>query len=271
MPRRFLLLEHPLQHGAHHEPLGAVVQAVDVDDRGLGLAPVEPVLLAAAHVLAADQVADVPSGGRQAPLEGRHRAGRGEPRPLLGAGAILAVGAAVGQHLDQVVERLDTLAVDRDPGVGGLALGRGGLVQLGLDAVEDEAELARGVVGLGEQEPQQPLLHELAQRPEESGDALLAAPGVGQPLARALAYRGHDLHALEGGHGQAELRVLGPRLGVEATVGLVDEQQVLALDVEDDAVRVGGPAPERAAREEAVEQERRVGGLGGDARRCRRC
>jgi hypothetical protein len=47
---------------------------------------------------------------------------------------------------------------------------------------------------------------------------------------------------------------------------VVEEQQVLALDVEDQRLRIDGVLTERAGVEQAVEQERGVGGLRGDTR-----
>ena len=66
---------------------------------------------------------------------------------------------------------------------------------------------------------------------------------------------------------------VGPQVVVEPDVGLVEEQQVLALDGEDQRLRVDGPGAERAGGEQRVQQEQGEAGLGrdaGDARRWRR-
>ena len=90
-------------------------------------------------------------------------------------------------------------------------------------------------------------------------------PVVREPLGRALPDRREDLHARERLGGKAHLRVGRAVVGREPAVLLVEEQQVLALHVEDERVRVRGLAAEGTRGEEAVEQERRVARLGGDA------
>ena len=50
-----------------------------------------------------------------------------------------------------------------------------------------------------------------------------------------------------------------------ASFGVVEEEQVLALDVEDERLRVGRLGAQHARVEQAVEQEGGVAGLGGDA------
>ena len=64
---------------------------------------------------------------------------------------------------------------------------------------------------------------------------------------------------------QAEARVAGGLVVGELGVGVVEEQQVLALDVEDERLGVGRLGAEHARVEQAVEQEGGVGGLGGHA------
>ena len=66
--------------------------------------------------------------------------------------------------------------------------------------------------------------------------------------------------------GRPSRRVAGGLVVAEVDVGVVEEQQVLALDVEDERLGVGRLGPEHARVEQAVEQERGVGGLGGHAR-----
>ncbi len=92
---RLLLLEHPLQHGADHEALGAVVQGVDVDDADLPRLPVEQVAVAPAHVLAADQVRHM---ARRAACRRRSKAATVPAPPAgpdLGQADVLAVAAVV--------------------------------------------------------------------------------------------------------------------------------------------------------------------------------
>ena len=173
-----LFFEHALQGGSHHEALGPVVERVDVDDRGLGSPPVEAVLLALPDVAAADEMAHMGGGAHEPALEGGGGA-RGGARPLLGPRLVGAVLTAIGQKLHEGVEALEAVAVDLDPGVVGGPRACRLLGELGGHAVDHERELARGVVGLGEEKRDEPLGHELAERPEEGGDALLAAARVG--------------------------------------------------------------------------------------------
>ena len=64
---------------------------------------------------------------------------------------------------------------------------------------------------------------------------------------------------------QPQWRVSIAILRRQAGVGVVEEQQVLALDVEDQRRRVGRLGAQHPAVEQRVQQERGVAGLGGDA------
>jgi hypothetical protein len=226
------------------------------------------VRVALAHVLAADEVRDVPRGGMQAALEGRDRALRGRPRPDLGQAVFLPL-VAVRQRLDERVEAVDPPALDLDPGIARVPHLGGARAELRLDAIDDEAELARGVLGLGEQEAQEPLGAELAHGPEEGLHALAAAAGGRQALGRVLAHRRQDLDRGERLRGQAHLLVGRAVVGRQPAVLLVEKEQVLALHVEDEGVRVRRFPAERTGGEEAVKQEGRVARLRRDARDAR--
>ena len=63
----FLVVEGATQRDAHHEPLGAVVQVVDVHDRHLRL-PLDAMAFRVRHV-AADQVFQVPHRAEEASHE----------------------------------------------------------------------------------------------------------------------------------------------------------------------------------------------------------
>ena len=101
------------------------------------------------------------------------------------AHAVICDGVALGQHLDEGVERLDPPTLELDPGVRRPPRLLRRSRELRFHPVHDEAELARGLLGLGEQEPEETLRDDLADGPEERGHALLAAAGGGKPLAGA--------------------------------------------------------------------------------------
>ncbi len=77
------------------------------------------------------------------------------------------------------------------------------------------------------------------ERPVEAGDAVHPRAGIGD---RLLAFAdGHEESArLEGAGGQVEAAVVLAVRFVEVGVGLVEEEQVLALHVEDERARVRG-------------------------------
>ena len=62
---------------------------------------------------------------------------------------------------------------------------------------------------------------------------------------------------------------MGPVRVTEPPIGMVQEQEVLALDVEDERLGVGGFMAEDFRAEKAKEQEARVASFGGDARDAR--
>jgi hypothetical protein len=132
--------------------------------------------------------------------------------------------------------------------------------------VDDHRVLLAVVLGVGEEERQQLVLAELADRPEERGD--VAGPGgdVGAGVGVVAGGRGEEGHRPERPGGQAQAGVAGGLVGGQLGVGVVEEQQVLALDVEDQRLGVGGIGPEHAGVEHAVEEEAGVGGLGRHAR-----
>ena len=93
----------------------------------------------------------------------------------------------------------------------------------------------------------------------------LAAAGVGHRDRRSPLDGRPQPNRLERPGGEPERGVVGPVLVGQPRVGLVEEQQVLALDVEDQRLGVGRLVAEHVTVEERVEQEARVGRLGGDA------
>ena len=131
--------------------------------------------------------------------------------------------------------------------------------------MDDHRVLLAVVLGVGEEERQQPLLAELLERPEERLDAGGSGPDWGWRRRVARARRGDDADAGERARGQAEAAVAVSLGVVEPGVGVVEEQQVLALDVEDQRLGVGLGGAEHARVEQRVEQEGGVGGLGGHA------
>jgi hypothetical protein len=132
--------------------------------------------------------------------------------------------------------------------------------------VHDHRVLLAVVLGVGEQERQQLVPAERLQRPEERRDAGVAARHVRHRRRCAAAGRGEEGHARERAHREAHAAVAGGLPVVEPDVGPIQPEQVLALDVEDERLRVDGLRPEHARFEEGVEQERRVARLRGDAR-----
>ena len=109
---------------------------------------------------------------------------------------------------------------------------------------------------------------ELGERPVEGVDAERCgwrrrAPAFGSSLRGG---REDGDASRTGSAGRPEAPVALTVLVGEADVGVVEEQQVLALHVEDQRLGVDRLGAEHARVEQGVEQERGVGGLGGDAR-----
>ena len=94
----------------------------------------------------------------------------------------------------------------------------------------------------------------------------MAAAGVGQQHVAGLALRRRpEAHAGERRGFDAERGPARGGLLVEQPVGLVEPQQILALDVEDQHAQVGGAlAQDLRMRREHAQEEQRERGLGGD-------
>ena len=141
----------------------------------------------------------------------------------------------------------------------------GEAAQLRLDPLGHERDLIAGVGGVGEEEAEQALVDELARGPGEHRH-VLAAAGIGhQHVAGARPGRCPQRHRGE----RAPAPPRGPparrRLGGEVAVGLVEPEQVLALDVEDQHPQVlAGIADDVASAGEHAQEEQGERGLGGD-------
>ena len=108
--------------------------------------------------------------------------------------------------------------------------------QLGGDVVHDDRVLLAIVLGVGEQERQQLVAAELGDRPEEASAprACATTRRAGRWRRRARAAR-RRRRSGNGADGQADELVAVALRVVEHRVGVVEEEQVLALDVEDRA------------------------------------
>jgi hypothetical protein len=135
--------------------------------------------------------------------------------------------------------------------------------ELGHHVVDHHGVLGAVVLGVGEQERQQVVAAELVQGPEERLDAVGTGRDVRNGRRRPGPGRGPHPHRPECLGGQAKPGVPLALDVVEFDVGMVEEQQVLALDVEDERLGVDRPRPQHAAVEDGVEQEGGIGGLGG--------
>ena len=169
----------------------------------------------------------------------------------------------VGDELDQRRRRCAASgpSIDTAPSPTG-----GGLApQPGRDLVDHHRVLVALVLGVGEDVGQQLAGAELGERPPERGDAAGPAGDVRAAgrVVRASAGRRSPAEA-NGLGGQAEPGVVGAQVVVEPGVGVVEEQQVLALDAEHQRLRVDARSPEHPAAEDRVQQEQREAGLGRD-------
>ena len=193
------------------------------------------------------------------------------PMPDGAAGPVerrLLVGHPVDDEVDEVLVGAQRRAVDRPRAVVAhrLAVAR----QLGGDVVHHHRVLLALVLGVGEHERQQ-----LARRrtPRASSRRRATPPRrldtSGPAFGSLAAGRGVDGDAGERLGRQPEALVALPIVVGEADVRLVEEEEVLALHVEDEGLGVGRLGAEHARAEQAVEQERGVARLGGDARDAR--
>ncbi len=145
-------------------------------------------------------------------------------------------------------------------------------VECDLDARHEVGDLAALVAGLGEHEPKQPLADDVADRPEvgRTPSWRLPVSGTASPPPRRTGAQNPT--ELEGPGGQPELaRSARGSLVGQAACSAVEEQEVLALDVEDQRLGVRRLAAEHAGVEERVEQEARVASSSSRRPRRRRC
>ena len=132
--------------------------------------------------------------------------------------------------------------------------------------VHDDRVLLPFVPGVGEEEGEQFVPAELGQRPEERGHAVGTAAGAGGGGGVPQAGRRPQLDAREGRGREVQCGIARHLFPVEVAVGPVEEEEVLALHVEDQRLGVVGARAQLPRREERVEQEDGVAGLGGHAR-----
>ena len=130
--------------------------------------------------------------------------------------------------------------------------------ELGPHPLLDEGYLVARSVRIREEEPQQPLLDELARCPDEGAHALLAASRVGYDhIARSWSGRRPEGDRREGTRFDLELQPPSRRLVVEEPIVLVEPQQILALHVEHEDAQVGGALTQNvgATGEQAKEEQ----------------
>ena len=137
--------------------------------------------------------------------------------------------------------------------------------QPGGDLADDHRVLVALVLGVGEDVGEEFAGAELGEGPPERFDPAGAAGDVRFAGDVVRGGWGVEADGFERFGGQAEVGVLLPEFVVEPDVGVVEEQQVLALDGEHQRLGVDGSAAEHAGAKDGVQQEQRVAGLGGDA------
>ena len=215
------------------------------------------------------EVRDVRLRRVEAAQEGVDRAlADGVARPAIPDRSFL--GQPAGQQVDQVAEGADLFAFDDGAAVVDLlrlfAQARG-------HVVDHDRVLLAVVFGVGEQEAQKLLGAELVEGPEERGDRVVAAADVGGGAARVALGRRPELDALKRCRLEAEVHVAIELGGVlpDRLVGSVEEEEVLALDVEDQRLGVRWPRC-RALRSERARRAGRWRRWSWWPRpRCRRC
>jgi hypothetical protein len=124
-----------------------------------------------------------------------------------------------------------------------VAVGGRGLLERAGHVVHDHRVLLAVVLGVGEQERQQPLLAELGDGPEEGGDAAGPGPDVGRGVGVARPGRGHDADAAERAGLQAEQAVALALGLVEAGVGWSRKSRSSPLTLKISALVLAVAAP----------------------------
>jgi hypothetical protein len=262
----FLAAELLPQRDTDHEPLRPVRQVVQVDHGDLGLGRGHRMIAAMAEI-AAHNGRQRPHRGSQASQESIDTAGgraAGHPVP---AGVLLA--EFVLDQPDELVKRAQWAAVGR-----GDTVDRHGAVvahfhrvppQPGGDLADQHRVLGALVLAVREHEREQFLFAEVPQGPVERADGFVPRADVGGAGRVAGPWWREDLHVAEGGRRQAEQGVLLALFRGEPAVGVVEEQQVLALHAEDQRGGVVRFAAQHTAVEDRVQQERGERRLGRDS------
>ena len=268
LTRALLALERPAQDDADDEALGPVVEVVEVDHRDLRASKSTRWPRRPAGLSARTRCSTWRTRAVQPADERVDRAlADGPARPAVVVGVVAGRAwpsmrstscAERGGHLRR---RSPTRAV-----AGGL-----GLLELGGHVVDDHRVLLAVVLGVGEEERQQLVVAELLRASRRTDvDAERAAGDVGRARGVALPRRREHADAARRRRPAGRPRRSAPGCRRSSCdVGVVEEQQVLALHVEDRAPWCCGLGAEHARVEERVEQEGGVGGLGGHAARCR--
>ena len=125
------------------------------------------------------------------------------------------------------------------------------------DQFDEVADLPAVALRVREQEAEVATRAELVQRPVEPGDAREAAGGLWQRLVTRPTGR-KERHRFERSGRQAKGGPPSSLLLRQPSVRPVEEQEVLALHVEDQRLRRRPAGAERLAFEQPVQQERRV-------------
>jgi hypothetical protein len=173
--------EHLVEQCSDDEPLGEVVQLVQVDDRDRLGHPVDP------SAVRPNQLPDAVLGRPEAPHEGLARATLNPSGPRLVRLAVLGIDVLL-DHLYQVCQgRHQPGAYPHDPFAPVDRFGKP--LKLRPHPLLDEGQLVAKVPGLGEEEPQEPHLDELAGSPREGGYPLGTGVGVRQQADRAAGRR----------------------------------------------------------------------------------
>ena len=170
--------------------------------------PVDPVLLDVGGVAAADQVPAVEAGAVE-PAQERADGAAGD----VAAPVRRVVLEVAGDQLAELVERVNGgRRAERvgQPDRGGEVWDvLGEALELLLDAGDQVGDLAALVALLGEQEAQQPVADDVADRPEVRGHADVAAAGVGHRDVRPALDGRPEPDRLERPGRQPERRVVG--------------------------------------------------------------
>ncbi len=257
-PGRLLALGLRPQHHADHEPLPAVRQGVQVDDRdllALGGHPVPP----GARQVGPDQRPDRLERRAQPADERVDRAGADRRTGPLPPGVL--VGDLGHDEVDQLVVGPQQRAVDASrrrrcrparPSVRSRVATWWTTIVYWLRSSSTSANTYGSSSRCAE----------LGDRPPERADPVGPAGHVRPAGHVARPRRGEERRPTERLGRQLQPLVLLARVVVvEPGVRRVQEQQVLALDREDQRLGVGGPAAEHAGAEQRVQQEQREAGL----------